>query len=226
MCGRATTEFSYKLLKNRQSSTMLKYSSRLLRSHTVKFASASTSSSSSSAAAGEVRYAGHEEARFRYIAERSSKFVSEVLKPRVTVLNKGSVTMLLPFRQDFIGNPLIPCLHGGIAASMLDHVSGICAWSVLDDALKSVSTADLRVDYLNPAPCEDLHFEATTVHLSNKLVRVDSTCWNYNRTKKIAIGRGLFNIYFKKEEDVERANGLYAADAAKQQQQQQQQDQK
>lgn len=60
--------------------------------------------------------------------------------------------------------------------------------------LSSYCVVDLRIDYLLPAPCEDLYFDATIVHKSKKLIRVDASCWNFDRTKQIAIGRGLFSV--------------------------------
>ena len=67
------------------------------------------------------------------MCETSSKYIHEVLSPKITSLSKNSLSMILPFKRDFVGNPLIPCLHGGVAASMLDHVSGYCGWAALED---------------------------------------------------------------------------------------------
>jgi len=78
---------------------------------------------------------------------------------------------------------------------LIDHVGGFCAWSALTDARRCVNTIDLRVDYLAPAPCEDLIFEASVVDLRQRLIRSDVTCYNKDRSKKIAIGRVLFNVY-------------------------------
>ena len=57
-----------------------------------------------------------------------------------------------------------------------------------------IIVVDLRVDYLLPAPCEDLIFEAEIVHQSRRLIRVDSSCWDMQKKRKIAIGRGLFSV--------------------------------
>lgn len=122
-------------------------------------------------------------------------FAKEFLHPIPGKLEKGEFSMSLPFRKEMVGNPSVPCLHGGILAAMIDHVGGFTAWSMVDSNLKRVSTVDLRVDYLNPAPCEEIHFDAVVAHKTNKLIRVDVVCWNNKRDKKIAIGRCLFNIY-------------------------------
>lgn len=95
---------------------------------------------------------------------------------------------------------MIPCLHGGIVASLIDHVGGFTCWSSLYTPFQRVSTVDLRVDYLRPAPCEDLWFEAQVLHATKKYIRSDVVCWNADRSKKLAIGRCLFNIYEGKED--------------------------
>ena len=122
-------------------------------------------------------------------------FAKEFLHPVPGKLAVGEFSMSLPFRKELVGNPSVPCLHGGVVAAMIDHVGGFAAWSMVENNHKRVSTVDLRIDYLNPAPCEEIHFDAVVAHKTNKLIRVDITCWNNKRDKKIAIGRGLFNIY-------------------------------
>jgi uncharacterized protein (TIGR00369 family) len=116
-------------------------------------------------------------------------------KAVVTSLDTNELVVSLPFRKEFIGNPQIPSLHNGVVATLIDHVAGFCAWSTLESSFLRVSTVDLAVDYIRPAPCEDLHFDAIVVSRTRQLVRVDVTCWDLQRTKKIAIGRCLFNIY-------------------------------
>jgi acyl-coenzyme A thioesterase PaaI-like protein len=86
-------------------------------------------------------FGGRDEQSFRQICEGSSKFVKDVLSPKIVSLSPGSLTMVLPFKQDFIGNPLIPCLHGGIAASMLDHAASSCATAALEDTKLYVVTS-------------------------------------------------------------------------------------
>lgn len=59
--------------------------------------------------------------------------------------------MILPFKPELIANLRLPALHGGVTASLIDHCSGLCAWSTLRDPHQTLSTVDIRVDYLSPA---------------------------------------------------------------------------
>ncbi len=142
-----------------------------------------------------TKYGGLKKESFCALTESMTPLIAEFFKPKAGKLEVGQFSMSLPFRKEFIGNPLIPCQHGGVVATMTDHVGGFCAWSALDSSTKRVSTIDLRVDYLLPAPVEELHFDAIVISKTKKLIRVDVTCWNSVRDKKIAIGRCLFNVY-------------------------------
>lgn len=94
-------------------------------------------------------FGGIDESSFRKACEGSSTFIKEVLAPKIDRLNKDQLTMILPFKQDFIGNPLIPCLHGGIAASMLDHTASSCATAALEDANLYLVTSGMYKRFLH-----------------------------------------------------------------------------
>jgi uncharacterized protein (TIGR00369 family) len=141
--------------------------------------------------------AGLPEHDFRLLCESLSPYIGDIMKLKVTELEIGKLTMHWPYRKEFIGNPIVPCLHGGVTASIIDHVGGFCAWSSLIDPNKLVNTIDLRIDYLRPAPLEDIICEASVVDVSDggRLIRSDIICWNATKKIKIAKGRGLYNIY-------------------------------
>ena len=69
---------------------------------------------------------------------------------RSVEIGDGVVVLELPFRPEFIGNPVTRALHGGAISSLLDPCGGLAVWSQigLEDL---VSTVDLRIDYLRPA---------------------------------------------------------------------------
>ena len=50
---------------------------------------------------------------FYFLTEKSCPFIKDVLCPHITDVSVGKLTMLLPFKKSFVGNILIPCLHGG-----------------------------------------------------------------------------------------------------------------
>ena len=153
---------------------------------------------------------------FCYLSEHISPYMTKVFQPKLIRATKNEVYIELPYSDLLLGNPSVPCLHGGAVATMMDPAGGFCAWGALDDPKQRVNTADLRVDYLLPAPCELLLFHAKILHKSNKLIRTDISCYdkitsaieinpetkektinleNYQHKRLVATGRGLFNVY-------------------------------
>lgn len=110
----------------------------------IKFCNFSTATSNSKIVNESIStstFGGKSKEEFRNLCENSSEFVKTVLGAKITNLEKGKLTMILPFKKEFIGNPLIPCLHGGTTASMLDHASSFCGWSMLNDSNQALTTA-------------------------------------------------------------------------------------
>lgn len=54
----------------------------------------------------------------------------------------------LPFRDEFIGNPLVPSIHGGLIAALIDLTGGVALFVATG---VPTPTIDMRTDYLLPA---------------------------------------------------------------------------
>jgi len=105
----------------------------------------------------------------------------------------GGCVLTLAVREEFIGDPRRPALHGGVVSSLIDTAGGLAAWSALPPG-ESVSTVDLRVDYLEPAGLgADLRATAALVRKGNRVchVRIEVTQGDV----LVADGRGVYNIH-------------------------------
>jgi len=58
---------------------------------------------------------------------------------------------------------LFGVLHGGVTASLIDSACGVALGSVLEPGERTV-TADLRVNYIAPAPCDAVTVEGEVLH--------------------------------------------------------------
>jgi uncharacterized protein (TIGR00369 family) len=107
-------------------------------------------------------------------------------------LERGRAVLVLPVRAEFVGDTRRPALHGGVLSSLIDAAGGVAAWSALGPG-ESVSTLDLRVDYLEPARVSGpLRAEAELVRKGNRVCHV-----RVNLTQDgllVAEGRGVYNI--------------------------------
>ena len=108
-------------------------------------------------------------------------------------VTRGRACLMLPVREEFVGDPRRPALHGGVLSALIDTAGGLAAWSVLGED-ESVSTVDLRVDYLEPAGLgAPLRAEAELVRKGNRVchVRIALT----QAGVLVAEGRGVYNIH-------------------------------
>lgn len=113
-------------------------------------------------------------------------------------VERGRAVLVLPVRPEFVGDFRRPALHGGVLSSLIDTAGGVAAWSALGPG-ESVSTVDLRVDYLEPAGLSGpLRAEAELVRKGNRVchVRVKLT----QEGVLVAEGRGVYNINRKRKE--------------------------
>jgi len=105
----------------------------------------------------------------------------------------GRAVLLLPVRDEHLGDVRRPALHGGVVSALIDTAGGIAAWSALAQG-EAVSTVDLMVDYLEPGRVAGpLRAEAELIRKGNRVchVRVRVT----QDGVLVAEGRGVYNIH-------------------------------
>jgi uncharacterized protein (TIGR00369 family) len=146
---------------------------------------------------GDQIFNGLTASEYIHEIEKKTNFGLEILGVRVINLAHGNLSLRLPFRPAFTGNFLTPCLHGGITASLVDHCGGFSARTLVSDPLYRVSTVELTIDYLLPAPCfEEILCESSSQFTQEGTVILSEiTCWNETKTQKLMVSRGIFNVY-------------------------------
>ena len=112
----------------------------------------------------------------------------------------GFARLEIPFRDELVGDPMRPALHGGVLSALADAAGGAALWTGLEDERARVSTIDLRIDYLRPARLATVVAEATVVRSGNRVGVVDIRMFNIDAVDEtIATGKGVYNIIIKKE---------------------------
>lgn len=105
----------------------------------------------------------------------------------------GRAVLRLPVRQEHVGDPRRPALHGGVLSALIDTAGGLAAWSALSTH-ETVSTLDLRVDYLEPAGLEaPLRAEAELMRKGNRVCHVRMSVTQGGVL--VAEGRGVYSIH-------------------------------
>jgi uncharacterized protein (TIGR00369 family) len=86
----------------------------------------------------------------------------------VRELSEGSAVLALPFRPEFVGDPIRPALHGGTISMLADTAGGAAVIAGLR-MRGLVSTIDLRIDYLRPGALLELVAEGRLVRLGGRV---------------------------------------------------------
>jgi uncharacterized protein (TIGR00369 family) len=123
------------------------------------------------------------------------------LRIRATDLREGFARLELPFRPELIGDPIRPALHGGVISTLIDTAGGAAAITMIGPR-GTVSTIDLRVDYLRPGEMKTLICEATVTRMGNRVASVDARVFHPDAPDHlIATGKGVYNVRRLKERD-------------------------
>jgi uncharacterized protein (TIGR00369 family) len=127
---------------------------------------------------------------------------NRMLGMQVTGLGEHWARLELPFREEFIGDPFRPALHGGVISTMLDTCGGAAVFTTMQSVKDRASTVDLRVDYLRPGRKETLVAEATIVRLGNRVAVVRLKAFHPGaEDEPIATGTGVYNVRRAQEKD-------------------------
>lgn len=128
----------------------------------------------------------------------------------VTFDRRGDeLTAIMPFKQELIGNPVLPALHGGATAGFLEVTAIIgLAWANLWDDMESGAfspeqieagqlprvpkTVDFTVDYLRSGLPRDAYARAFITRSGRRYASVRAEAWQDNRARPFAQAHGHF----------------------------------
>ncbi len=119
---------------------------------------------------------------------------------KVAEIAPKHVHLSLPFRPEFVGDPMRPAMHGGVMSTLADVAGGLAVWTGLEDLRARVATIDLRVDYLRPGRLETIDAKAEVVRKGNRVGVVDVVLFHPSHpSETVATGKGVYNIVMRKE---------------------------
>jgi uncharacterized protein (TIGR00369 family) len=132
-------------------------------------------------------------AAFRELIEEGILF-NKLLGMKLLHLGDGQCRLLLPFRQELLGDSRRQALHGGVISTLIDACGGFAVWSS-GSIHDRIATIDLRVDFLKPAVGTDIIAESRIKLLGNRVGNVHTAVWALEQPEVIlAEGRSVYNI--------------------------------
>lgn len=119
------------------------------------------------------------------------------------------LTAIMPFKQELIGNPVLPALHGGATAAFLEITSIITlSWGMIWEDMESGAievdgdapvqlprlpkTIDFTVDYLRSGLPRDAYARARITRAGRRYASVHVEGWQDNRDRLYAQATGHF----------------------------------
>jgi acyl-coenzyme A thioesterase PaaI-like protein len=111
------------------------------------------------------------------------------------------LTAVLPFRDDLIGNPMLPAIHGGVTAAFLEvsaviGLSWASHWAEIEEGgeepFRLPKTIDFTVDYLRSGLPRDAYARARVNRSGRRYASVHVEAWQDNRDKLFAQATGHF----------------------------------
>jgi uncharacterized protein (TIGR00369 family) len=130
----------------------------------------------------------------RRVAEEMIPF-NKFLGMRVVSLEVGRIEVQIPWREELIGDWVKPALHGGVISALADTAGGLAIWGAIEHPRATVSTIDLRVDYLRPGRSEALFAEARALRVGRTVGVADVRLFHESaRGEVIASARGVYAI--------------------------------
>lgn len=111
---------------------------------------------------------------------------------RIDRVDEQVAVLRIPFRDELVGDPVRPAMHGGVLSTLADTAGGLAVFARVAGEGGRASTVDLRIDYLRPAALEDLVCEARVLRLGNRVAVTRMTVVQGDRT--VAEAHGVYNL--------------------------------
>ena len=114
------------------------------------------------------------------------------------------LTVVLPYQDMLIGNPMLPALHGGATAAFLEvtaiiELTWTSLWSRMEageeidvSSHRLPKTIDFSVDYLRSGLPRDAYARARVNRYGRRYASVHVEAWQDNRTRLFSQATGHF----------------------------------
>jgi uncharacterized protein (TIGR00369 family) len=108
-------------------------------------------------------------------------------------LKGDELTLILPYSEHLVGNPLLPALHGGVVGALME-LTAITQLAIASRSEKFAKTIDIGVDYLRSGKPIDTFARARVVKVGRRIANVQAEAWQNERSQPIAAMHGHFLV--------------------------------
>lgn len=108
-------------------------------------------------------------------------------------LKGDELTLVMPYSEHLVGNPLLPALHGGVVGALME-LTAITQLAIASNSEKFAKTIDIGVDYLRSGRPVDTYARARVVKIGRRIANVQAEAWQGQRGRPIAAMHGHFLV--------------------------------
>ena len=101
------------------------------------------------------------------------------------------LTLILPFAEHLIGNPLLPALHGGVVGALME-LTALMQLALTSKSSRYPKSIDVNIDYLRSGKSVDTYARARVIRIGRRVANVHVEAWQSERTQPIAALHGHF----------------------------------
>lgn len=103
------------------------------------------------------------------------------------------LTMVMPYSDSIIGNPVLPALHGGAVSAFLE-ITGILQLAITTGATKLPRPIGINIDYLRRGHPRDVYARANVARQGSRVANVRVRAWQDSFDAPISILHGHFML--------------------------------
>lgn len=107
-------------------------------------------------------------------------------------LRGDELTLVLPYREALIGNPMLPALHGGVVGAFMELTALAQLALTAGFSGHLPKTIDMSIDYLRSGRPSEVFARARVVKVGRRIANVAVEAWQHARAEPIAALRGHF----------------------------------
>jgi uncharacterized protein (TIGR00369 family) len=105
----------------------------------------------------------------------------------------GKLECVLPFREEIVGNPTLPAVHGGVIGAFLELTATL---RLIDESGtdKVAKPINFTIDYLRSAGPATTRARAEIFKLGRRIAVVHVVAWQDDESRPVATGNGKFLV--------------------------------
>jgi uncharacterized protein (TIGR00369 family) len=108
-------------------------------------------------------------------------------------LKGDELTLVLPYAETLIGNPLLPALHGGVVGALME-LTALTQLAIASKSDRFPKTIDVGFDYLRSGRPQDTYARARVIKIGRRVANVQAEAWQSARAAPIAAMHGHFLV--------------------------------